>query len=138
MHVSHGIKFMKRGCRLNFQSTAQDVLTELGRPDRTFYKHEVYYICLGLQWGQRSQCASILSQDKMRIHSGDQAIIGTGCEDYIYNYFKLGLDVLFDMRTHTAKKFILHTNFPCHNDFNVYRPLTNTLEMNMFHPYWQA
>jgi hypothetical protein len=59
-------------------------------------------------------------QDKMRIHSGDQAIIGAGCEDYFYNYFKLGLDILFDMRTHVVKKFILHTNFPCHNDFNVY------------------
>jgi hypothetical protein len=55
----------------------------------------------------------------MRIHSGDQAIIGAGCEDYFYNYFKLGLDILFDMRTHVVKKFILHTNFPCHNDFNM-------------------
>lgn len=98
VHAAHGIKFMRRGCRLDFQSTAQDVLTELGRPDRTFYKHE----------------------DKMRIHSGDQAIIGAGCEDYFYNYFKLGLDILFDMRTHVVKKFILHTNFPCHNDFNIY------------------
>jgi len=56
----------------------------------------------------------------MRIHSGDQAIIGAGCEDYFYNYFKLGMDILFDMRTHVVKKFIFHTNFPCHNDFNVY------------------
>jgi len=55
----------------------------------------------------------------MRIHSGDQAIIGAGCEDYFYNYFKLGMDILFDMRTHVVKKFIFHTNFPCHNDFNV-------------------
>jgi hypothetical protein len=23
------------------------------------------------------------------------------------------------MRTHVVKKFILHTNFPCHNDFNM-------------------
>jgi len=57
IYASHGIKLTKRRCKLNFQSTAQDVLTELGRPDRTFYKHE----------------------DKMRIHSwDDQAIIGTG------------------------------------------------------------
>jgi hypothetical protein len=28
------------------------------------------------------------------------------------------LDILFDGVEHTIKKFILHTNYPCHYDFN--------------------
>lgn len=31
------------------------------------------------------------------------------------------MDILFDGYTHCAKKIVLHTNFPSHFDFNVYR-----------------
>ncbi|XP_013138222.1 PREDICTED: UPF0183 protein CG7083 [Papilio polytes] len=37
-----------------------------------------------------------------------------------FNYFTLGLDVLFDARTHRVKKFVLHTNYPGHYNFNMY------------------
>ncbi|VEN55426.1 unnamed protein product, partial [Callosobruchus maculatus] len=33
---------------------------------------------------------------------------------------ELNLDVLFDARTHLAKKLVLHTNFPGHYNFNMY------------------
>lgn len=29
-------------------------------------------------------------------------------------------DVLFDARTHQVKKFVLHTNYPGHYNFNMY------------------
>jgi len=40
--------------------------------------------------------------------------------DYFYNYLKKGLDILFDATSHKIKKFILHTNFPTHPQFNLY------------------
>lgn len=47
-------------------------------------------------------------------------LVGGGYTDYFYNYFQLGMDFLFDASTHTVKKFILHTNFPTHYEFNQY------------------
>ena len=41
-------------------------------------------------------------------------------KDYFYNYFPLGLDLLFDAGTHTVTKIILHTNTPGCYDFDVY------------------
>jgi len=98
VYVSKGLYFANKRCILDFQSTSQDVISELGWPDKIFYKNE----------------------DKMRIHRSETSS-GTGCADYFYNYFSLGLDILFDMQNHVVKKFILHTNFPCHGDFNVYQ-----------------
>eukprot|EP00658_Telonema_sp_P-2_P080841 TRINITY_DN8127_c0_g1_i1.p2 TRINITY_DN8127_c0_g1~~TRINITY_DN8127_c0_g1_i1.p2 ORF type:complete len:169 (+),score=35.36 TRINITY_DN8127_c0_g1_i1:681-1187(+) len=40
--------------------------------------------------------------------------------DYFYNYFTLGIDLLFDGATHTVTKFVFHTNQPGHRDFNQY------------------
>ena len=40
--------------------------------------------------------------------------------DYIYNYFMWGFDILFDGRTHCVKKFILHNNLPNDTCFGVY------------------
>ncbi|XP_041021319.1 UPF0183 protein At3g51130-like isoform X2 [Juglans microcarpa x Juglans regia] len=45
----------------------------------------------------------------------------TLCGDYFYNYFTCGLDILFDGQAHKIKKFVLHTNYPGHADFNSYR-----------------
>jgi len=104
VHVNQYVEFSLRNKRLSFKSTPQDVVSELGSPNRVFYK-EV---------------------DKMRIHaSGDSSklvdtISGTGCADYFYNYFDLGIDILFDAQKHRIRKFVLHTNFPGHIDFNQY------------------
>jgi len=94
--LSQGIEFAQRLCSLDFKSTTQDVLSSLGPPSRIFYKDE----------------------DKMKIHTNSYS--GLGCEDYFYNYFALGVDILFDVQKHVVKKFILHTNFPCHHEFNRY------------------
>ncbi|XP_066249037.1 PHAF1 protein CG7083 [Euwallacea similis] len=79
--------------------SAQDISTAIGAPSRVFYK----------------------SEDKMRIHASNaQRRVTTNRSDYFFNYFTLGLDVLFDARSHLAKKFVLHTNYPGHYNFNMY------------------
>jgi len=82
-----------------FGDSVQDVLSSLGCPTREFFKAE----------------------DKMKIHSpGAYLRANNTCgSDYFFNYFTLGLDVLFDS-THHVKKFVLHTNYPGHYDFNIY------------------
>ncbi|KAJ8941737.1 hypothetical protein NQ318_023333 [Aromia moschata] len=79
--------------------SAQDVATALGTLSKVFYK----------------------SEDKMRIHSPNahRKITATK-SDYFFNYFTLGLDILFDARSHYAKKIVLHTNYPGHYNFNMY------------------
>eukprot|EP01112_Ceratiomyxa_fruticulosa_P014404 TRINITY_DN4120_c0_g1_i4.p1 TRINITY_DN4120_c0_g1~~TRINITY_DN4120_c0_g1_i4.p1 ORF type:complete len:413 (+),score=74.42 TRINITY_DN4120_c0_g1_i4:749-1987(+) len=99
VRVGESISFARRGCSINFDSTTQDILSELGMPSRIFYKEE----------------------DKMRIHSSTPYTQKLGeCADYFYNYFSLGIDILFDHHKHTVKKVILHTNFPTHQEFNQY------------------
>ena len=40
--------------------------------------------------------------------------------DYFYNYFRMGLDILIDGERHVVKKFVLHTNVPSHPLFSKY------------------
>ncbi|XP_076673685.1 PHAF1 protein CG7083 isoform X4 [Andrena cerasifolii] len=82
-----------------FGDTCEDVLSALGAPSRVFFKAE----------------------DKMRIHSPHaHKRDKIRRSDFIYNYFTLGLDVLFDAKTQCVKKFVLHTNYPGHYNFNMY------------------
>lgn len=108
---------------LYFGITCQDVMSLLGSPSQVFYK----------------------SEDKMKIHSPNAHLhVKTPRRsDYFFNYFSLGLvrityfllknrrhillviilfsrqDVLFDAKTQRMKKFILHTNYPGHYNFNM-------------------
>jgi len=82
-----------------FGDSVQDVVTAVGAPARIFYKDE----------------------DKMKIHSPNAHRKAAALKsDYFYNYFTLGFDILFDARTNCVKKFILHTNYPGHYNFNMY------------------
>jgi len=84
---------------VRFGDTCQDVVSALGCPSKTFYKAE----------------------DKMKIHSPDaHRLVRSRYSDYFFNYTTLGVDVLFDASVHRVKKFILHTNYPGHYDFNMY------------------
>jgi len=80
--------------------TCEDVLSALGCPNRVYYKEE----------------------EKMKIHLPSSQRIRNASQhaDYFYNYFTVGLDVLFDGETDRTKKVILHTNYPGHYDFNIY------------------
>uniref|UniRef100_A0A8C5PW71 Phagosome assembly factor 1 n=1 Tax=Leptobrachium leishanense TaxID=445787 RepID=A0A8C5PW71_9ANUR len=69
---------------IHFGDSCQDVLSTLGAPHKIFYK----------------------SDDKMKIHSpSPHKQVPAKCNDYFYNYFTLGVDILFDANTHKAKKF---------------------------------
>lgn len=92
---NEGVYFSKRNCILTFNSTTQDVLSELGPPSKIYHKEE----------------------DNMKIHTN---VEGSVAQDYFYNYFHFGIDILFDIKKNTIKKFILHTNFPTHYEFNLY------------------
>ncbi|XP_026466305.1 UPF0183 protein CG7083-like isoform X2 [Ctenocephalides felis] len=83
---------------LLFGDSCQDVASSLGAPSRVFYK----------------------SEDKMRIHSPNAHRKSARRSDFFFNYFTLGLDVLFDSRTQRLKKIVLHTNYPGHYNFNMY------------------
>eukprot|EP01133_Synstelium_polycarpum_P007047 gene7047-8195_t len=91
-----GVYFTKRNCILSFISTPQDVLSELGPPSKIYHKEE----------------------DNMKIHT--HQVESTPSPDYFYNYFHLGIDILFDVKRNMIKKFIFHTNFPTHYEFNLY------------------
>ncbi|KAF3646667.1 UPF0183 protein [Capsicum baccatum] len=101
VHVKLGeeLRFSIGGQHILFGASPQDVWTELGRPCGVHQKQV----------------------DQMVIHSAsDPRPKTTLCGDYFYNYFTRGLDILFDGQTHKIKKFILHTNYPGHADFNTY------------------
>ncbi|XP_043231878.1 PHAF1 protein CG7083-like isoform X2 [Amphibalanus amphitrite] len=84
---------------VQFGDSCQDVATLLGAPTKVFYK----------------------SEDKMKIHSPfAHKRAASRRSDFFFNYFTLGIDILFDARTHRAKKILLHTNFPGHYNFNMY------------------
>ncbi|KAM3961464.1 PHAF1 protein CG7083 [Aphomia sociella] len=83
---------------IRFGDSCQRVARALGAPARLYYK----------------------ADDKMRIHRPTARRRPPPASDYFFNYFTLGLDVLFDARTHQVKKFVLHTNYPGHYNFNMY------------------
>uniref|UniRef100_A0A6A7GCT3 UPF0183 protein At3g51130 n=2 Tax=Hirondellea gigas TaxID=1518452 RepID=A0A6A7GCT3_9CRUS len=100
--INRGIYLTKYQKLIQFGSTVQDVLSDLGRPTCEFHK----------------------GSDQMRIHSFSNEPSNSpsagSYRDYFYNYFHSGLDILFDGVTHSVKKFILHTNLVGRPDFNVY------------------
>ncbi|XP_064391487.1 phagosome assembly factor 1-like [Halichondria panicea] len=84
---------------VQFGDTPQDIASALGAPSQHFYKAE----------------------DKMRIHSpSPHKLPMASSSDYFFNYFTLGLDVLFDAVSNRAKKFVMHSNVPGHYNFNMY------------------
>ncbi|XP_074381495.1 LOW QUALITY PROTEIN: PHAF1 protein At3g51130 [Apium graveolens] len=91
------------GQHLHFGASPHDVWTVLGRPC-AIHKKEVHIIKkqLGIN------CAS------------DHQLRTTLSGDYFYNYFTRGFEISFDGKTHGIKKFILHSKYPGHADFNSY------------------
>mmetsp|Transcript_27201 Transcript_27201/g.41816 ORF Transcript_27201/g.41816 Transcript_27201/m.41816 type:complete len:410 (-) Transcript_27201:12-1241(-) len=91
--VTEGVDI--QGAKIRFGSSPQEVLSEMGSPGAVYTK--------------------IDDTVRVRIPNSDD---DTG--DYFYNYFQLGLDILFDGILHIVKKFVFHTNFPSHYLFNCY------------------
>lgn len=109
LHPSQGMLFSETNSMLRFGNTPQDALTLLGSPQYISYK--------------KSNPLSIHE----RLHVRDKSDARDFQYDYFYNYFEMGLDILFDAATHTIKKFIVHTNFPTHPNFNLYQKCNFTI-----------
>ncbi|KAM3580824.1 hypothetical protein VKS41_006881 [Umbelopsis sp. WA50703] len=113
-------------------TTPQDLLSDLGKPSCIFYKEE-----------DKMRIHSVRdepSSDKGKSDNGDEEdtlgesetvvsgenAVDKGIEaaqpaDYFFNYFYLGIDVLFDGSAHVCKKIVLHGNIPGHFDFQRYK-----------------
>lgn len=89
---------------IEFGSSVQEIIKVLGKPQEKFYKF--------------SDSFPSFSRDYQDIDSSNSFILTT--RDYFFNYFKYGMDILFDGRTHLVKKFILWTNLPTHPQFIAY------------------
>lgn len=86
-----------------FGTHVQDVITSIGLPDARFTKP-----------------ATAFSSSRVPNAPGNGANdLSTVLPepDYFFNYFDLGVDILFDGSLHVAKKFILWTNLPSQPDF---------------------
>jgi len=91
------------GTSIKLGDSAQDVISVLGEPEGQFLK----------------------PKEQMKGFGNRSNPIGSSAsseppQDVFYNYFGCGIDVLFDGRSFTVKKFILHTNYPHHKDFGRY------------------
>lgn len=105
-----GLHIKSLNVKIFFGDSCQDISTTLGAPNKIFFKAE----------------------DKMKIHSPNahKLVSGQRKSDFFFNYFALGLDILFDASTYQAKKFVLHTNYPGHYNFNTYHRCQFKIDVN--------
>ncbi|KAH8830442.1 hypothetical protein DL96DRAFT_1592908 [Flagelloscypha sp. PMI_526] len=80
-------------------TSAQDLMLDLGQPDRVHYKDDA----------------------RMAIHSNALGSEEEGDGGYFYNYFRHGIDFLISSTSHQVKKIILHTNIPGTPMFQIYK-----------------
>ena len=96
--LNEGIRLGLRNRKVSFGCSVQHVLTEVGAPNKIFYKQKA------------------MNEDEHK-NSDPMKRAKLGC-DYFFNYIVLGMDILFDGNSHKITKFILHTNNVGHPDFN--------------------
>lgn len=85
--------------------TQQAVMTKLGAPSKIYYKSDDKMLIQ--RRGTRPE----------RMHRGGD---DEDKPDFFFNYFSLGMDLLFDIDSRCLIKFVLHTNVPGHFDFGIY------------------
>jgi len=111
------------------ESSAQDVLAELGEPNSIYLKNKVCF--------HYPLFSALLKKVplKTKIQFKDHVIlmhVGTttagNATDYFYNYFGMGIDVMIDGATHVVKKMVLHTNLPNRSDFQEYSKCSFRIE----------
>eukprot|EP00735_Rhodelphis_limneticus_P009118 TRINITY_DN2547_c0_g2::TRINITY_DN2547_c0_g2_i1::g.19221::m.19221 TRINITY_DN2547_c0_g2::TRINITY_DN2547_c0_g2_i1::g.19221 ORF type:complete len:517 (+),score=53.71,sp/Q9SD33/U183_ARATH/37.34/1e-77,UPF0183/PF03676.9/2.3e-44,UPF0183/PF03676.9/4.3e-39 TRINITY_DN2547_c0_g2_i1:131-1681(+) len=93
-----GIHFPS-GRNVLFGASPQDVIADLGPPSNMVYRS---------------------SNLNARVPSNDEDCFNTSDLDYLYNYFDLGLDIVFSGATHSVRKLVLHTNIPGNPSFGQY------------------
>ncbi|ORX45512.1 UPF0183-domain-containing protein [Hesseltinella vesiculosa] len=97
-------------------TTVQEILSDLGRPSRLFYKEEDKMKIHSVdEPSNKSGSSDLNDEDERDIGQRDEAT------DYFLNYFHLGLDFLIDGSRHVCVKIVLHGNIPGHFDFQRYK-----------------
>jgi Uncharacterised protein family (UPF0183) len=87
------------------ETTAQDLMVDLGPPLRTHYKEDermtIHSTSQASERGMESECRSIWfgTWYRLRHHHAD-----------FYNYFQHGLDFLISGPSHIVKKIVIHSN----------------------------
>ncbi|KAI1310224.1 hypothetical protein EDD11_003870 [Mortierella claussenii] len=107
-------------------TTPQDLLADLGSPGSIYYKEDdkmqIHNDTDGAPQVQQEDDGILGEMDDIGYDRANQPAEGSQQpNDYFYNYFHLGIDVLFDGSTHRCKKIVMHTNVPGHFDFQSYK-----------------
>jgi len=87
----------------------QDVLSDLGPPDQVTIKDFDH-----MKVHQARSVAQQISGRQTQVKSGGQ---GAPNPDYYYNYYSLGIDILFEGASHEISKILLYQNPPTHEQF---------------------
>lgn len=137
VNVGKGICFVKRDRVVLFGDSPQQVIMSIGRPDDILYKrhdklriHAIASQQNALRRTPPKKQQTDISKESLQKRKSDTHSPGStsfiinknqeSAVDYFFNYFGLGMDIMFDGSTHTVQKIILHTNFPGSRDFNIY------------------
>lgn len=107
------------------KTSVQDILADLGKPSRIFYKEEDK-----MKIHSVTDNGTLLNSKNHPIESKSGDTTGDDKDkdpslvqptDYFLNYFHLGIDILIDGELHICKKIVLHGNVPGHYDFQRYK-----------------
>eukprot|EP00457_Paulinella_chromatophora_P003432 gb/GEZN01003440.1/.p1 GENE.gb/GEZN01003440.1/~~gb/GEZN01003440.1/.p1 ORF type:complete len:414 (+),score=35.72 gb/GEZN01003440.1/:447-1688(+) len=98
VYLKQGILITALDVSVGFQTSAQDLLVDLGPPESSWVKHK---------------------HDIVKIHT--RKSMPGKAKDYMFNYFMLGMDFLIDGSTHCVKKILLHSNLIGTISFGRYR-----------------
>ncbi|KAI8089869.1 uncharacterized protein BX664DRAFT_334119 [Halteromyces radiatus] len=104
----------------------QDILADLGKPSRVFYKEEdkmkIHSVADdGVAMGKMGKLDSMIGLTNSEGDDDRDLSSMNNATDYFLNYFHLGMDILVDGTEHVCKKIILHGNIPGHYDFQRYK-----------------
>lgn len=83
VYKGKGLKIPSRDVTISFNDSCQDVLSVLGAPEDVFTK----------------------GMDQLNIHQKQKEEHG-----YFWNYYRLGLDILFHSTTHRVQKIVMYNN----------------------------
>ncbi|KAI8642069.1 hypothetical protein BD408DRAFT_387744 [Parasitella parasitica] len=127
---SSNVSIVHQNVSINLNSTtAQDILADLGKPSKTFYKEEDK---MKIHSVTDTTMLSSKSSHPIESKSGDAPNTAGSDDkdkdsslvqptDYFFNYFHLGIDILIDGGLHICKKIVFHGNVPGHYDFQRYK-----------------
>lgn len=91
---SDRVFFTERNKTIHLNTTAQDVVSEIGQPLSSYHKPPKT--------------------------DGVTSCVHASYRDYFHNYPHLGMDLLYNAKTNRLQKIIFHSNFPGHPEFNAY------------------